>query len=499
MKLKRRIISDAANVSMTNIVVAGTQLLETVILARILVPEQLGFVAVIAVIIGFVRSVADLGVSNALIHFQNTSRTAFTSLYWLLIVTGVFIFCLFLFGRPAVSHFLPGSGLVRLSGWIGLIFLISPAGLLYQFFLQKEMRFRRIGFVESAARCLGTITVFLLAMKHYGVFSYVAGQIVYSGTKSALFLVVSYRLMPLSLTFNFSAARPYLRFGMFQMGERVVNFFASNIDYIIIGKFLGTRELGFYKIAYELVTVPLKLINPVFSSVALPRFAKIQNDDAALREGVLQVLRILTLITFPLLFGLAASAQVFIPVVYGPGWDRTVILLWLLVAMGLFKNLGNIGGTVLITKGRVQTGFIWNCIIGLCNTVVFLIAVRRGAAAVAAAYSAVSLAYLLLSFRSYYKVTISLTLRSYVRNILLPGFMSAVMGTAVFGLHLALGRAHLKPLVELPVLVISGVAVYTLLNMFLTRKELAGFFSDILGKDSTGSVAGAGNISSGEL
>ena len=138
MKLKRRIISDAANVSMTTIVVAGTQLLETVILARMLVPEEMGFVAVIAVIIGFVRSVADLGVSNALIHFQNTSRAAFSSLYWLLIVFGVFIFCAFFFGRPAVSHFLPGSGFVRLSGWIGLIFLVSPAGFLYQFFLQKE-------------------------------------------------------------------------------------------------------------------------------------------------------------------------------------------------------------------------------------------------------------------------------------------------------------------------------------------------------------------------
>jgi O-antigen/teichoic acid export membrane protein len=499
MKLKRRIISDAANVSMTNIVVAGTQLLETVILARMLVPEEMGFVAVIAVIIGFVRSVADLGISNALIHFQNTSRAAFSSLYWLLIVFGVLIFCLFLFGRPAVSHFLPGSGLVMLSGWIGLIFLVSPAGLLYQFFLQKEMRFRRIGFVESVARCLGTITVFSLAVKHYGVFSYVAGQIVYSGIKSALSLAVSYRLMPLSLTFNLSAVRPYLRFGMFQMGERVVSFFASNIDYIIIGKFLGTRELGFYKIAYELVTVPLKLINPVFNSVVLPRFAKIQNDDKALREGVLQVLRVLTLMTFPLLFGLAASAQVFIPVVYGPGWERTVPLLWLLTTMGLFKTMGNIGGTIIITKGRVKTGFIWNCIIALCNTAVFLIAARRGAAAVAAAYSAVSLVYFLLSFRSYYAVTIRLSLRSYVRNIMLPVVMSAVMGTAVFGLHLALGRAHLGLLVELPMLVLSGAAVYTMLNMFLTRRELAGFFSGVRCGVSADSVAVAGNIPAGEL
>lgn len=499
MKLKRRIISDAANVSMTNIVVAGTQLLETVILARMLLPEEMGLVAVIAVIIGFVRSVADLGVSNALIHFQNTSRAAFSSIYWLLIVLGVLIFSAFFFGRPALYHFLPASGLVRLSGWIGLIFLVSPAGSLYQFLLQKEMRFRRIGFVESAARCAGTLAVFFLAVKHCGVFSYVVGQIIYSGTKSALFIALSYRMMPLSLTFTMSAVRPYLRFGMFQMGERVVNFFASNVDYIIIGKFLGTRELGFYKIAYELVTAPLKLINPVFNSVSLPRFAKIQYNDAALREGILQVLRLLTLMTFPLLFGLAASAQVFIPVVYGPGWDRTVPLLWLLTAMGLFKTMGNIGGTVIITKGRVKTGFIWNCIIALCNIAVFLIVARLGTAAVAAAYSAVSLVYLLLSFRSYYTVTIGLSLSSYLRRCMLPGFISAVMGTAVFSLHCAFGRTHLGPFAELPLLVLSGAAVYILLNMFFIRKEIAGLFSGLRSGEAAHCISPAGNDQTGGI
>jgi teichuronic acid exporter len=356
---------------------------------------------------------------------------------------------------------------------------------MYQFFLQKEMRFRRAGFVEGAARCLGTVTVFFCAMNHGGIFSYVAGQVVYSGAKSALLMCASFRLMPLCFSLEVSSLRPYLRFGMFQMGERVVNFFASNVDYIIIGKFLGARELGFYKIAYELVTVPQRLVNPIFNTVTLPRFAKNQNDDTVLREGVLQVLRVLTLVTFPLLFGLAASAEAFIPAVYGAGWERTVPLLWLLTAMGLFKTVGNIGSSVIVTKGRVKTGFIWNCIIASCNTVTFLLVVRGGAWAVAAAYSVLSLAYLLLSYRSYFASTIGLPLRSFARSFMLPAIMSAVMGAAVFGLHCALGRAALKPLAELPVLVLSGATAYVLLIIFLIRKDVAGLFQGIAGTGKT--------------
>lgn len=482
MKLNRRIVSDAANVSMTNMVIAGTQLLETIILARMLLPEEIGLIAVITVIIGFVRSFADLGVSNALIHFQNTSRSVFSSLYWLLIVFGIVIFSLFIGCRPLISHYWPGSQLVGLSGWIGLNFLIMPFGTLYQIFLQKEMRFRRIAAAEGVARCIGTLTVFFLAIKHYGVFSYVGGLIVYNSVKSALLLIVAYRLMPLSITFNFSAILPFLRFGMFQMGERTVTFLAANVDYMVIGKFLGTRELGFYKIAYELVTVPQRLINPIFNTLAIPRFAKNQNNDSTLREGVLSMLRVLTLVTFPLLFGLAASATIFIPVVYGPGWDRTVPLLWLLTAMGLFKTIGNIGGPVIVAKGHVQTGFIWNCIIAAGNSAVFLIAVHYGTGAVAAVYSAVSLIYLLLSFQSYYAATIGLTMRAWAGSFTLSGILSAAMGAAVYGLYLAFGREHLRPIFELTVLVLSGIAIYALLNIVLKRKELTGLWRDLCGK-----------------
>ncbi|MBN1130831.1 MAG: MOP flippase family protein [Chitinispirillaceae bacterium] len=485
MKLKGRIISDTANVSMAASVTAGTQLLETIILARILVPEEMGLVAVIAVIIGFVRSVADLGVSNALIHFQNTSRRVFSSLFWVLAVFGAVIFCAFFFGRPVVSHFLPESPLIRLSGWIGLIFLVSPPAFMYQFFLQKEMRFRRVGFVEGAARCLGTVTVFSCAVNQGGVFSYVAGQIVYSGTKSALLMLLSFRLMPLCFSLKMSSLLPYLRFGMFQMGERVVSFFASNVDYIIIGKLLGVRELGFYKIAYELVTVPQRLVTPIFNTVTLPRFAKNQHDDAVLREGILRVLRILSLVTFPLLLGLAASVQVFVPAVYGSGWEPAVPLLWLLTVMALCKTVGSIGGTVIITKGHVKAGFIWNCIIASCNTVTFLAVARGGAWTVAAAYSFLSLVYLLSSYRSYFVSTIGLPLRSFTRSFMLPLLISAVMGTAVFGLHCALGRADMGPLAELAVLVLSGAATYVLLIILLIGKETAGLFQGIIGTGKT--------------
>ena len=476
MKVKRRIARDAANVSTSSMIVAATQLLETVVLARLLLPEDIGLIALIALILGFVRSVADLGVGNAFIHFQDTSRTVFSSLYWLLVMCGVAIFILSLAGRPIVAAIVPGSPLASLCGWIGLNFLIFPVGILYQFLLQKQLRFRRTALAESAARCAGTATVVLLAFGHRGVFSYVAGQIVYNSVKSVILFCAGYRLMPLSFELRLRAAGSYLRFGMFQMGERIINFFAANVDYLIIGKFLGTRELGYYKIAYELVTVPQRLINPIFSTLALPRFAKSQNDDAELRRSALVLLRALSLVTFPLLFGLAATANAVVPVVYGPGWDRTVLLVGLLTVMGILKTVGNIGGVVIIAKGRVKTGLAWNCITACGNSVAFLIAVHFGTAALSAVNSALMLVYSLAGFRSFYGATIGLSLRAYVSSFTMPALFSALMAAAVYALYLALAAARMPPAFALPILVASGAAVYAALNVLLQRKELTDLF-----------------------
>jgi len=465
MKMKRRIIADAANVSTTNLIIAGTQFLEILVLARKLLPSDLGLIALIAVIFGLLRSVADLGTGTALIHFQTLSRRAFSSIYWLLVLFGIVLFGLGLAGHFLLVHFQPQSPLSPFIGWIGFSFLIFPIGGLYQFQFQKELRFRRIAVIEIGARCCETATVVLLVLTGHGVFSYIVGQIGYTGVKSIAQLMAGFRLLRPLGVFDFAAVRGLLRFGAFQMGERLIAYLAVNVDYLTIGRFLGMRDLGYYKIAYELVVAPLRLVNPIFGSLALPRFAKSQYDDSALREGILATLRLLSLSTFPLLLGLCATGGIFIPIVYGPGWDRVVPLICLLTLMGLCKIIGNLSGSIIIAKGRVQVGFVWNCIIAAGNGTVFLLVVHRGVGAVAASYSLLSLIFLLISFPNYYRSTIGLRLREYLGSFMMPTLLSLTMAAIVYGASWGLRGARLLPIVQLIVLIAVGIISYSAMNL----------------------------------
>jgi O-antigen/teichoic acid export membrane protein len=471
MTMKRRVIADAANVSTTNLIIAGTQFLEILVLARTLPPADLGLIAIIAVIIGFLRSVADLGTGTAIIHFQRLSPRAFSSVYWLLVAVGIVLFGAGVAGRSLLALAAPQLPWSPYAGWIGLIFLLFPIGGLYQFQFQKELRFRRLAIIEAGARCCETATVVVLAASGHGVFSYLMGQVMYSGVKSVLLLatgVRSHRPLPI---FDLSAIKELLHFGVFQMGDRLVAYFAANVDYLVIGRFLGMRELGFYKIAYELVVAPLRLVNPVFGSLALPRFARNQHDDAALREGILATLRLLSLSTFPLLLGLCATGRVFIPVVYGPGWERVVPLIWLLTLMGLCKIIGNLSGPIIIAKGRVRTGLLWSSIVAAGNAGAFLLAVHRGVGAVAAVYSLLTLVFLIVSFPGYYRSTIGLRLKPYFGSFAMATILSVVMAAAIFTAAWLLQRVHLAPLVELLMLIAIGIVSYAAMTLMVMGKR----------------------------
>jgi O-antigen/teichoic acid export membrane protein len=483
--MKRRVIADAANVSTTNLIIAGTQFLEILVLARTLLPADLGVIALLAVILGFGRSVADLGTGTALIHFQSLSRRAFSTIYWFLVLSGIVLFGFGIAGHFLLAGFRPASPLAPYIGWIGACFLVFPLGGLYQFQFQKELRFRRMAVIEIAARCIGTATVVALALTGHGVFSYVAGQILYSGVKSLSLLIAGFGLMRPSLVFDIAEAGAVLRFGAFQMGERLVTYLAANVDYLIIGKFLGMRELGFYKIAYELVVAPLRMVNPIFGSLALPRFAKSQHDDGALREGFLATVRLLSMCTFPLLLGLCATGRVFIPVMYGPGWDRAVPIIWLLTLMGLCKILGNLSGSIIIAKGRVKVGLIWNCIIAAGNGAVFMLVVHSGVAAIAAAYSLLSIIFLVISFPYYYGSTIGLRLPEYFGSFMIPAFLSGAMAAIVFAASAALRGARLWPPGELALLVTIGIAVYAAMTFAVMGKRAGSIVRCLRARDGS--------------
>jgi teichuronic acid exporter len=261
------------------------------------------------------------------------------------------------------------------------------------------------------------------------------------------------------LHFRLSDVRGYIDFGLYQMGERTVNYLASNTDYILIGRFLGPGPLGVYSIAYQLVIKPVIYLNPMLNRVAFPVFATRQDDNNTLKRGYLHVVRLIAYVTLPLMVGLALVTTDFVHVVLGSKWDASAPILAVLCGVGVLRALANPVGSVLLAKNRPDLGFKGNLLLLIAMAAVLLAAVQSGIMAVAwASFGVTVLAWLawLLVLRR----VVGLSLADYARVLRPPVVFSMAMAAAVGALELALSQTSISSVATLFSCVAVGAAVY---------------------------------------
>ncbi len=450
-----------------------TQLLQYTILARLLNPEDFGLMNMMIVVFGLAQAFGDMGISNAIIHRQDATLDQLSSLYWLNIFAGISVFVLVIALSPLVVLFYREPRIQRMIMVGAAMFLIAPFGQQFQMLLQKEMKFDIIAKTEVISAVAGTVVAVLTALMGQGVFAMIWGQLTNTAFRSLLYAKVGWSSWRPRLHFRRIDLKGYMRFGIYQMGERCVNYFSANVDYIMIGRFLGPQVLGAYSLAYQVVVMPITKINPIITRVAYPVFAKKQTDNQALCRGYLQMMKLLGIIVFPLLIGVAVISPVVVPVLFGNKWGQTAVLIQIMALVGILKSLGNPSGTILLAKGRADIGFKWNVTVAAINTAVFWMCAKYyGVYAVAWSWVALSILYAIL-MQLILNYIVKLQFVDYVASFSKSLILSIGMGLVVYVGYLFLPAIITNEMLLLAVLIALGFGSYALANIFFDHENLS--------------------------
>ena len=338
------------------------------------------------------------------------------------------------------------------------LFLITAAGQQFRFLLQKTLRFKVLSAVEISGVLANTLIGVGLALCGAGVASLVWAMIAEAIVKSTLLVCIGFSAWRPGLHFRASDIRRFWAFGFFQVGERTLNYFARQVDKLMIGKVLGTRLLGYYNVAYSLVLNPLQMINPIINQVAFPVFSKIQHDDALLRKGYLEIISVIAFILMPVYAGLIAVSDPLILVLLGDEWRSSIPLLRLLAVLGVFYSLGNPIGNLLLAKGRADIGFYLNCCVFLLFVSAVWWGIHFGILVTAAAMIFVQVAILFpLGFFIRWRL-VRMKPQEYL-NCFYPFLVSATfMSLAVYTIRCQVQWRN--PLIDLSISVLIGALVY---------------------------------------
>lgn len=417
----------------------------------------------VTVITSFANIFAEMGFSAALVQKTDVQPVHLSSVFWLNLGVGLFLTLIFIAGSPFIARFYDEPILLPLTIFIATNFLIGSLTIVQKTMMTKALDFRRLSIVDITAVTVSGFIAIILAYFGAGIWS-LAVQSVLATTITTIMMWKLGRWRP-SLVFNWVAIKELLGFSLNLFGTQLLNYWVRNLDYLLIGRFIGSQPLGVYKNAYSVMLFPLANVSRVISRVMFPSLSLIQQDKERVKGVYLRATRTIALVTFPMMIGLFVVVDDFVLAVFGQQWIGMIPILQIFCLVGMLQSIGTLTGNLYLSQGRsdlqlrvglfVHTNAILWIVIGLQWGVVG-VAVGVAIAAILNSYPSFSFAGRLVHL-TYWQIWQGLV-----------GILGCalLMAAAVWGIKL--GLPSLWPhWVRLGISVLSGAIIYGGLIHFL--------------------------------
>ena len=454
----------------------AAQLLGMVILARLLNPSDFGVIAMALLVTGLAAIFRDFGTVQAVIQRRELPSALLDSVFWLNVGFGLAVAILMALLAPVIAVAMREPQLTGVLWLLALAFPTVSLGLVQQALLERASRFRSVALIECGAAFAGLAAGVLAALAGWGVYSLVSQAIVASIAVTAGLWAAS-RWRP-AWRCSLALIREIAGFSGNLVGFSIVNYFGRNIDTVLIGRFLGATELGYYNLAYRLMMWPLQNIAWVAGRALFPALSRLQDDKQRLRQAYVRAAAAVFLLTAPLSLGLFVLREPFVLALLGERWLKVADLLFWLAPVSMVQSVGTTVGWLYLSTGRTDILFKFAVLFVLGITCAIVIGLQWGIEGVAAAYCATWLVLLWPNLAVAFRL-VGLSVFAFLRR-LLPTFFTALL----MALFVAAVSEYLAVLVQaqwarLVLLATVGAAVYVAVSLFVQRpllKDIAGAF-----------------------
>jgi PST family polysaccharide transporter len=390
--LKRKSVRGGTVTMVSQAISIAIQLTSTVILARLLSPDDYGIIAMVMAITAFAGVFRDLGLSSAAVQKKDLTRAQQSNLFWLNVAMGAVLTAIVAVASPLVAWFYGQPELTLVTVALSFTFLIGSLGTQHGARLVREMQFGRMAVATIAGSIAGLITSVTLALQSFAYWALVWGVLSGAVTTTVLLFILS-PFRPALFSRN-AGIREMVGFGANVTAFDLVNYFHRNLDNVLIGKFWGADALGLYSRAYQLLMFPITAIRGPINAVAFPAMSRLQRQPEDYRHYYRKITHLLALVSMPLTAFLFVSAGPVIELLLGKNWAGVSPIFAILALSGFIQPVAGLRGVVLLSCGHGKRMLAWGIINAVCVCGGFLIGVRWGVFGVATSYAIVN--YLLL-------------------------------------------------------------------------------------------------------
>ena len=432
----------------------GIQFVVSVVLARLLTPDDFGTVALLYLFSGIANAFVDSGFSTALIQRQDISAVDESTVFWFNLSMGLLVALALWSFAPIISHFYSLPILIPLTAVMALNVLLSAAGSIHSTLLIKHLDFRTQTKVTAVANSLAGGTAIVMGLEGLGVWA-LAAQILLATGLSTVMLWTFNRWRP-TLVFSRDSARRLFGFGGYLLGSALLEITYTRAYTLLIGKWYGVGELGFYSRADSAVQLPVGSLSGLLARVAFPLFSSAAANKEQLRRGVEVAVRGIMLINIPMMVGMAAVARPMVMALFGDRWLPAVPILRILAMAWVFWPLQVINLNVLIAQGHSHLFFRLEALKKVIGVCLLLLGTVYGVLGIA--WSQVAYGLVGFAINAHYtEKYLEYGVRQQARDVMPTLAIASFMGLAIYAFD---AQIQLGSALQLPTLVLIGMAVF---------------------------------------
>ena len=290
----------------------------TVVLARLLLPDEYGLIAMVTVFITIANVFVSSGIGSALIQKKDADNLDFSSIFFLNTGLSIILYGIIFASAPIVANFYGYKVLTPVMRVMGLIVIVAAMQTVQQAYVSRNMIFKKFFFATLGGTLTSGVAGVVMAFMGFGIWALVA-QYMLDMTVNAIVLWFTVKWRP-QLQFSTKRVKGLFSFGWKLLCAGLLNTLANQLSQLIIGKMYTSSDLAYYNKGFQFPALIMDNVNSSISAVMFPVVSRAQDDLERLKKLTRQTIRVSSYFVFPMMMGLAAVAEPFVELLLTEKW-----------------------------------------------------------------------------------------------------------------------------------------------------------------------------------
>jgi len=380
-KLSNQFISNLGWLSSAEIITRVFRIGITAIAARFLTPYDYGLIAIITTINELARILMEVGIAAKIIQSDRDVNQLCNSAYWLnwIIYVGIFIIqCLAAF---PIAWFYKETRLIFPICVAAIPYLIWPTAAIQCIMIQKENKLKVCAISNTLKNFTSYSLLGIFAALGMGVWSFVLSWVLVAPID--VFVYYHYHSWRPTKNITTKYWKEFFVFGKNIFGTHLLKTLRNNLDYLIVGRFLGIKELGLYFFGFNAgLGISLSFIN-VLNTALFPHLCAARVNQLELRKHYAHSRKAITTIIIPLVILQTSLAPLYVPIVFGQQWVVAIPILMLICLSAIPRAFADAASLLLVAIGKPNLDLYWNILFTTIFSVALLIGIHGQALGVA--------------------------------------------------------------------------------------------------------------------